>query len=156
MCGCIVRVISRTKSSPVFCRKLLRYLGRSPCCIRRHRGARRVFGALFGIFSHSLSLFRSNFHRLGPVPQCLIKEATDIPHWSFLWYLTPVAILSCALRNHSERQILLVICSIAPIVVYCCTSLFSAWPDYFITLYLRFRGFCCMLPRCRCSPSPWH
>jgi hypothetical protein len=78
----------------------------------------------------SLSLFLSNFHRLGPVLQGLIKEATNISHWSFLWYLTPVAILSCAVRHRSQRLTLLVICSIAPIILYCGTYLFSAWPDY--------------------------
>lgn len=89
-----------------------------------HAGISRDFSPI------SLSLFRSNFHRLGPVLQCLIKEAADISHWSFLWYLMPVAILSCAVWKRSERQILLVICSIAPIVLYCCAYLFSAWPDY--------------------------
>jgi hypothetical protein len=89
-----------------------------------HTGIARDFSPI------SLSLLRSNFHRLGPVLQRLIEEASNISHWSFMWYVKPVAILSCAQRNRSERQILLVICSIAPIVLCCCTYLFSAWPDY--------------------------
>jgi hypothetical protein len=89
-----------------------------------HAGIVRDFSPI------SLSLFCSNFYRLGPVLQCLIKEATNISHWGLLWYVTPVAILSCALRKRSERQILLVVCSIAPIFLYCSTYLFSAWPDY--------------------------
>lgn len=89
-----------------------------------HAGGTRDFSPI------SLSLFLSNFHRLGAVLQCLIKEASNLSHWSLLWYVTLVAILSSAVRNRSERQIMLVICAIAPIVLYCSTYLFSAWPDY--------------------------
>lgn len=89
-----------------------------------HAGGLRDFSPI------SLSLFFSNFYRLGGALQSLIKEAINMSHWSLLWYLTLVAIVSGTLRHRSERQILLVICSLAPIALYCSTYLFSAWPDY--------------------------
>lgn len=80
--------------------------------------------------SSDLHVLSSNFCRLGPILQSLIDEATTRSHWSLLWFATLTAFLCLAIRHRSERAILLVICSFAPLALYCGTYLFSAWPDY--------------------------
>jgi hypothetical protein len=77
-----------------------------------------------------LHVLSSNFCRLGPILQSLIGETTTLSHWSLLWFVTLTAFLCLAIRHRSERAILLVICSFAPLALYCGTYLFSAWPDY--------------------------
>jgi hypothetical protein len=80
--------------------------------------------------SINFSLLHSNFYRLGPILASLFKEATTVSHWSLLWLATSVAFLCFAFCRRNERAILVMICSVVPLALYCCTYLFSAWPDY--------------------------
>lgn len=80
--------------------------------------------------SINFSLLHSNFYRLGPVLASLFEEATTISHWSLLWVATFLAFLNFACCRRNERAILVMICSVTPLALYCCTYLFSAWPDY--------------------------
>jgi hypothetical protein len=81
-------------------------------------------------FPITLSILCSNFHRLIPIADSLLKEAATMEHWSLLWYLAPVAFLSLFWRNGSQISIVLFICTTLPIALYCSTYLLSSWPDY--------------------------
>lgn len=76
------------------------------------------------------SLALSNLNRLGPIFQTLLAEATTLARWNLLWYMLIFAFLSFLCVNRTRRAGMLVICSILPLILYCLTYLFSAWPNY--------------------------
>jgi hypothetical protein len=76
------------------------------------------------------SVLRSNLYRVGPVMHALLKELTALSHWSLLWLVGIIAFVCMAWRNRSERAVVLFICTVLPVGVYCSAYLFSAWPDY--------------------------
>jgi hypothetical protein len=78
----------------------------------------------------NLSSFFSNSHRLGLILQSLFKEMTAISHWNLLWFATLIAFLCIMVRSRGREAWMLVIGTVLAIALYCCTYLFSAWPDY--------------------------
>ncbi len=78
----------------------------------------------------SVSLAFSNLNRLGPTLQTLLEEMTTLSRWNLLWYMTALAILSVALFDRTRRAIMVLICLMLPLALYCLTYLFSSWPDY--------------------------
>jgi hypothetical protein len=80
--------------------------------------------------SIGLARLYANLYRFGPVLRSLISEAEAIEHWSLLWFATMAAFLCFVIRGRGQHALMLVICTIAPIALYCGVYLFSAWSDY--------------------------
>lgn len=78
----------------------------------------------------SVSHAVSHLSRLGPILQVLVEEATTLSRWNLLWFMTIFAFCSFAILNRTRRALILVVCSVLPIALYCATYLFSSWPDY--------------------------
>ena len=80
--------------------------------------------------SIGLASLCANLYRIGPVLSSLISEAATIEHWSLLWLATLAAFLCFVIRGRGQHALMLVICTVAPIALYCGVYLFSAWSDY--------------------------
>ena len=72
----------------------------------------------------------ANLYRIGPVLRSLISEAATIEHWNLLWLATLVAFFCFVIRGRGQHALMLVVCTVAPIALYCGVYLFSAWSDY--------------------------
>jgi hypothetical protein len=80
--------------------------------------------------SIGLARLCANLYRFGPVLCSLISEAATIEHWNLLWLATLMAFLCFVIRGRDQQALMLVICAVAPIALYCGIYLFSAWSDY--------------------------
>ena len=80
--------------------------------------------------SIGLARLCANSYRFGPVLRSLISEAATIEHWNLLWLATLAAFLCFVIRGRGQHALMLVICTVAPIALYCGVYLFSAWSDY--------------------------
>lgn len=81
---------------------------------------------------HSIGLasLYANLYRVGPILCTLLSEAATIEHWNLLWLTTLMASLCLIIRGRGQDALMLVICTVTPIALYCGVYLFSAWSDY--------------------------
>ena len=73
--------------------------------------------------------FAESLTRLGPIVSALGKEFTDLAQWSLLWPLLLGAAFFLVRRRRFLLSALLLPAIFVPLLLYCATYFFSAWPD---------------------------
>jgi hypothetical protein len=68
--------------------------------------------------------------RVPGIARALFAELTDLPQWDIFWILVGFALAGIAFRQRSARALLLGWLFFAPLIAYCASYIFSAWPDY--------------------------
>lgn len=77
----------------------------------------------------TFDLLTNNLNRLGPIFRITFAEISEPTHWSIFWLLAVVAIIYLVAARKFSRFVLAV-GLLAPVLLYLCTYLFSAWPSY--------------------------
>lgn len=55
---------------------------------------------------------------------------SDLRAWDLFWVIAVVALICALLRNRSAVTAVVVWLWIAPLLCYCASYIFSAWPDF--------------------------
>jgi len=77
------------------------------------------FHALYSHLGRSANILRELFY-----------EAGRMDHWSVFWFITVLGLFCLLARNQVKYAGMLFLLIAAPLVLYCSTYFFSAWPDY--------------------------
>ncbi len=78
----------------------------------------------------SLATLAVNFSRIWPICRTVFRETYQTERWGVFWLLAAVAFVYQLLRRRDLRFLSLWMAIVAPLVLYSCTYLFSAWPNY--------------------------
>ncbi len=76
------------------------------------------------------TMLRTNFYRVGPVFREVFMEMSRASDWSFFWWIVLAAFGTLAFRARHVGTFLLSLGVFAPIALFGCSYVFSAWPDY--------------------------
>jgi hypothetical protein len=77
-----------------------------------------------------VSLGRGSIDRTGRILHELYLQLIDWRLWDIFWLLVAIALIAALIRQRSARVAVLVWLLLAPLVCYCTSYVFSAWPDY--------------------------
>ncbi len=79
--------------------------------------------------SISFTSIAASSNRIGPIAAMTFRELASVSHWSVFWLLVLAALLISACRKPDRQTVALGFAIVAPLVLYCSTYLFSAWPS---------------------------
>ena len=72
----------------------------------------------------------SHLGRSATILRELFYEASRMDHWSVFWFITVLGLFCLLARNRVRYAGMLFMFMAVPLVLYCSTYFFSAWPDY--------------------------
>ena len=98
-------------------------------------GWRVYLHAVHAVGSHDFqtadwTMLEANVYRVGPVFREVFMEMGQASDWSFFWWIAAIAIGTLTFRARQVGTVLLSLGVFAPIVLFGCSYVFSAWPDY--------------------------
>ena len=77
-----------------------------------------------------VSIGRGSIDRTAGILHELYLQLIDWRVWDIFWLLVAIALIAALIRERSARVAVLVWLLLAPLVCYCGSYIFSAWPDY--------------------------